>query len=287
LTPHVLVCPCHEPLLRRLAGRKLVLRVTSAQEMADAIRYSQQYNLQLHCFWFTTPAPLAALVLQPEHRDKPLALYVSELGPFPEFIKRLPELRDMNLRVYLPTGSRDNYTNLRILSSLGIASAVVLREPEVDWENLSDLMTYALLGLAPHAPIEPFQFTATHYDCARQTDFSAVYFADPCRYLHVNEQGCVALTPEELEAQNFILEDVQGLDAVEEHEAYIRRLEAWRDFFLAPEGCAYCQGWRVCLGKFRFTADSNPGCKAFFAELIEAAEQYQALQNQQKSLWLP
>lgn len=287
MTPHVLVCPNHEPLLQRLGGRQLVLRVTDAREMNEAVRCSQQYNLQVQCYWLTSQVPLAALDLPPEHQDQPLAVYVPELGPFPEFIPRLPELRGMNLRVYLPLCCRENYTNLRILSSLGIASAVIFREPEPDWENLSDLMTYALLGMVPHAHIEPFHYIATHYDTSKPMDFSAVYFDDPRRYLHVNEQGWVALTSKDLEAQNFILGDLQGLDAMAEQEAYLNRLEAWRELFLAPEGCAYCPGWRVCLGKFRGTAGANPGCREFFTELMEVAEQYQALQKQKKSLWLP
>jgi hypothetical protein len=65
------------------------------------------------------------------------------------------------------------------------------------------------------------------------------------------------------------------LDEVKENPEYHNRLEAWRDFFLKSNGCAYCAGWRICLGKFAGKENRTSGCKKFFIELLEAADYYQ------------
>jgi hypothetical protein len=285
LNSHILVCPFHEDLFRRLGGRELVVRLDDLGKAMEAAQWAQQVQARIRCFWYCTETPLAALNFPDFFRDFPLALFTSGLGSLPDFFRQLPTLRQMNLRVYLPTGSEENYTGIRLLSSLGLAAGVIFQEPALNWEALTDLTSYAFFGLAPHAPIEPFHYLASHYDRHRRTDFSAVYFADPAGFLHLDETGRVALCEGDLAFGNFICQDLGELQNLADSPAYQQRLEAWRDFFLQPEGCAYCQGWRVCLGKFRRSAKTGPGCQEFFTDLMRAVERYNSLQQQKKALW--
>lgn len=286
MTSHILVCPFNENLLQLIKGRSLVLRANQVEEISSVVQYIKSGQIHIHCLWVHTAVPLASIAFQQDWLDIPLALYVPGPGCLRDLIRQLPLLRQLNIRVYLPTDLEENYTGLRILSSLGIESSLVFKKPGLNWELLSDLMTYALLGLIPHAPIEPFNYIASHYDRHRRTDYSAVYFEDPSRYLHLDEEGYIALSPKDLAVGNFI-GHITELGDLDQCAAYNKRLEGWRDFFLETDGCAYCQGWRVCLGKFVDVRQSNPGCQQFFTELMDVVEQHQSLRNGNRVIWQP
>ena len=285
---YILVCPFRPDLINRLEEKSLAVLTGDTDEINEIISYCRDIPVHLQCIWAKTEMPLSLIPLQESWGNAPIALHASSLGRFRDFVPQLQILRKLNIRIYLPADSRENYAAVRILSSLGIHSAVVFRKESIDWELMADLMTYALLGLVPRASIEPFHFMAAHYHPNQHTDFSAVYLEDPRKYLHLDENGRVGLSQKDLAAGTFILDNVTELGELQNNPEYIRRCESWRDFFLQPDGCAYCQGWRVCLGRFSETREKRPGCRAFFTELMDAIEQYQSLNNRNETeIWQP
>jgi len=284
---HFLVCPFNDTILSQLTGRSLVVRIDTPEKIPDVVQASERFGFHLHCVLVKTSEPLSEITMQSAWRGIPIALFTPEMGPFPKFISQLPVLRSLNIRIYLSTDKKENYTSIRILSSLNIETAVVFDEEGLNWDLMGDLMTYAFFGLVHHASIAPFHYAAERYDRQRRTDFSSVYFNDPQKYLHLSLKGSVALTKEEERAGNFITGDINEIDNIENYSDYQSRLEKWRDFFLEPNGCAFCQGWRVCLGKFSSRVASDAGCKKFFPEFMDAIEQYLSLRNSGQGVWQP
>lgn len=281
------VCTPHQKLLERLRGRRLVLRIKSLGLINEAVVLSQQCGVQVHCLIVAGSAPLEDCDFAQEHRGIPVALFAPNLGRFRDLAPKLRILRDLNIRIYLPLDREENFGGLRILSSLGVPSAAVFHNGCIDWEKAADLMTYALLGRFRHAPIEPFQYLAEHYSGSQRDDFSAVYFNDATRYVHIDEEGHIALSSQDLEDQRFISAQLKDLDSLIENDEYRERVEIWRRFFLQAEGCAYCEAWRICLGKFNEFRDANDGCSAFFKEFLEVIEQYQILKTRKMQPWQP
>lgn len=283
-----LVCPFDEDLMSILGSRSLVPRLTSLDDIPRAVEAVGRSGAHLHCLLVKTQAPLTALTFKEEWMDIPIALYVSSLGRFPQFVKQLPLLRQLNLRVYLPTDSKENYSSVRIISSLGIETAVIFREEGLDWKLISDLMSYAYFARAPHAPIAPFDYMAARYHRHQRNDFSSVYFDDPRTYLHLDEKGQVALTSADLLAGKYIAQSIDDLGDIDQNDDYVNHLESWRVFFLQKDGCAYCPGWRVCLGKFSHITNGDTGCKQFFSELMDSVELKQSIKNNSsKQIWQP
>ena len=104
----------------------------------------------------------------------------------------------------------------------------------------------------------------------------------------MDDAGRIALTVEDLYNQKFVSGEIEDLDPITASDEYQNRLEEWRRFFLQTDGCAYCEGWRICLGKFSAEHCKNSdGCVGFFKEFLEAIEQYQSLKTQKKQLWQP
>jgi hypothetical protein len=290
LSSHFLVCPFEEKLIQRLRGKSIVPVIKSIEDLPTVVGTVEKAGAHLHCLQICTKAPLSTLPFEEEWRHVPIALYTPSLGRFPEFIRRLPIIRQLNLRVYLSTASDENYTSIRILSSLGIETAVVFQQDKIEWGRLLDLMSYAFFAQAPHAGIAPFHYVTTRYKKNERTDFGAVYFGDPWTYLHLDKQGRVALSAEDLEAGHFLFEDIEKIEKIDENQNYLESLEKWREIFLHGFGCASCPGWRICLGKFSRTAPNGPGCREFFAEMMDRVEKYQEINRQliqQKILWQP
>lgn len=273
-----LVCPYEPDLLERLTGRVLALRVDSPGALAGAVGHARRAGHQVDCVIVETAGPLDAFPFQEDWAGIPLALFAPEFGHFRNMARHMPVMRKLDLRVYLPADRPANVSGLRILSSLGVASCAVLHCAQVDWEAIADLMTYAVLGRVPHAPIEPFTWIARHYDPAGYTDWGALYFDDPKAFLHVDAAGRVALSGNELRQGIFVADDIGVIGDPRDILGYSERLDDWRRFFLDNHSCARCASWRVCLG--RFARDSaEGGCDAFFAEMMAVAEQFRQQQH--------
>jgi hypothetical protein len=241
----------------------------------------------MHCLIVTSRVPVADMDFHQEHGGLPIALFAPKLGRFRNLAPKLQLLKQLNIRIYLPIDCEENFSSLRILSSLGVASTAVFTDGNNDWERVSDLMTYALMGRVPRAPIDPFNYLAERYSANLRNDFSAVYFNDPNQYIHLDQQGQIALSTQELVDRQFITADIKDLDSLSENDAYRNRQEVWRRFFLQTDGCAYCEAWRICLGKFSEYRVENEGCADFFKEFLAAIELYQSLKIRKAELWQP
>jgi hypothetical protein len=204
--PHI-VCPNCEILLQSFTGRTVVLRLESSENLAAGLENLRKSGNILGGVILETDHPLADLAFADCPRDLPLALYTPALGNFRDLARHLDRLRQLNLRVYLPADKNDNLTSLRILSSVGIHAGAVFAHG-TDWEYLADLATYALLGRAPHAAIEPFAFIAANYRPGQNLNWGSVFFDEPRHFLHLDIHGRVALSPVELAGQRFVAASV-------------------------------------------------------------------------------
>lgn len=285
MSAHILVCPFDEGLLERLEGRALVVR---AESIENVRRISQAVNRRnkLHCVLFKTPKLLSEIDFLEDWKGIPIALYAGGLGPLKATAAGLRTIRQLSMRIFLPAGGSAHYASLNILSSLGVACGVNLLDGPPEWKSLTDLMHYAVYGKASHAGIEPFHYLARNYGARETTDFASVYFEYPERYLHADRQGRIALSNAELRKGSFIAQSPDVLDTIDLKDNYLERINRRQDFFLKPDGCAYCEGWRICLGKFSHIADSGE-CKEFFTEMLEAVEFVKSKSDGKEELWQP
>ncbi|MGA2976417.1 MAG: hypothetical protein ABSF77_13995 [Spirochaetia bacterium] len=267
---HILVCPFEPPLISRLQGQTLVVHVEDVLLIPRVKEQVERHN-RLHCIQVISSHPLARLELTPEMKAIPIAAYVPEVGEGGEFYEKLPLLRQLGLQVYLAAIGKTNIRDARILSSLGIATALVMEGVPLDWDAMEDLLVYFAYGKSRHANIEPFNYVISNYSRTSMVDFSSVYFDNPNRYLHVEGDGRIALSAKDAQAGVFIGE-LDSIDAIADDPRYKERRDKAERFFLEGAGCAYCGAFRVCLGKFSAQRDANPGCEKLFAKLMEISE---------------
>jgi len=192
-----IVCPLEGSLLSSFRGRAVVVRVKEPGQVAGAAAMVRESGNQLCGVIIDAATPLDQMEFEVEEPGIPLAVMAPAWGKFRHLSKRLKQLRELDLRVYLPANNPDNLAGLRILSSVGLHTCAVLGDGPQDWEALADLMTFAILERTPHAAIEPFAFIASHDERFTSCEWGGIYFDDPQNFLHLDARGRVALSPAE------------------------------------------------------------------------------------------
>jgi len=259
-------------LLDRLEKRNLCVRVSSPEAIVPAANKARERN-HLICVICDAETSFDEMNVEESWQDIPIALIAPTFGKFRNVSRNLALFKKLNLRVYLPC-DEGGLVGARLLASLGIPTGIVFdKVPRPDWEALADLMTYALLGMAAHAPIEPFQTMA---DCCRQgrsEDWGRAIFDDPSSYLHIDAMGRTALSRRELIAGEFVAQDLSELDTPVVAKAVANRRDAWQKLFLDNHFCARCGGWRLCRGRFADGRDEPDDCGEFFQDMMDVIEQ--------------
>lgn len=283
------VCPNDKALLRSLTGYTIAVRVNDPGDIAAAAASVRDSGNELFCVIVHADRPLSEIVFREDQATIPLAIMVPAMGKFRALAKSVDLLRRSNLRVFLPCDNSDNLAALRILSSLGIHCCVDLSARPSDWESLADLMTYAVLGRAPHAPIEPFGFIAANYDPHSMLRWGSIEFDDPARFLHLDAQERVALSHDELRQGIFIAPSIGGIEPWVLSAAIDERANAWRHYFVDNHPCASCAGWKICLGRFSDDLPDDGGCAKLFSELIDVAAMLKppTPQHDECGIWRP
>ncbi len=265
------VCPNDAGLLRSFTGRAVAVRVGDVADIVAATANVRESGNELFCVIVETNRPLSDLEFRDDQLSIPLAIMTPSFGNFRDLARKVDAWRRSAIRVYLPCNNPDNLAALRILSSLGIHGCAQFVTGANDWEALADLMTYAVLGRNPHASIKPFAFIASNYNPHSILPWGSIEFDDPTHFLHLDENGWIALSRDELERGIFV---AQGIDEVESPalaSAVSERANGWRRYFADNHPCAACAGWKICLGRFSNDLPEDGGCARFFTELIEIA----------------
>lgn len=268
---HILVLPFRRDLIARLRTQALVVHTSDPDLIAVAAAEVEARN-HLHAVVLDWPGGLASLPLKQEWEQTRLVVYARGLGLFRDLFSRLEILRGLGLQVFLPLAPIESLTALRILASVGVSCGVRFGDSPPPWQELNDLLHYAAYSPAPHAAIQPFQFVLREYDPRRITDYAAVYFDDPRRFLHVSADGRIALSRRDLGNGTFLAEGLESINKIPASPVYRERLTAWQALFREWHPCASCSAWRVCGGKFSATRKDDGECVTFFKALLAAAE---------------
>jgi len=286
---HFLVSEFDEKLFNRLKDHRIAVVTHGFDQVHHICESFNDNGNTLHCLVVHYKGSVVSVPFHENLKNVPMAIFASEMGPFKEMMARLHILREMNVRIFLSSDNRANFTNLHILASLGVDCGISFGENTIDWDAMNDLMTYAIYAKVKHASIEPFMYAAKVYSPERLTDFGSVYFENPQSYLHIDKDENIALTSKDLKAGKFIAKGVEALENIQDIKEYQDAEFAWQEFFLKDNHCAYCQAWRICKGKFTDTFEKNPGCRQFFTDMMDAADYYQEAQKKtkKKEIWQP
>ncbi len=285
----ILVFQYDQGLLSKIHEKPIIVKATDYSQLHQIMDEANRNHNHVHCLVFNHKGAFSNIPLQKEWKGIPIAIYATDFGNFKEVLSKIQLLRELNLRVFLSTDEKANFTNLHILASLGVDCGIYFGEKPVDWESMHDLLSYAIYSKVGHGSIEPFHYLVSAYHPHRFTEFNTIYFNNPERYLHIDEDENIALNAVDLKEKKFISKGLENIQKISDDETYYDKLFEWQTHFQDIAGCSVCPAWRVCLGKFSDQVKDNPGCTKFFEELMDGADFFLARQNQSKNkeLWQP
>jgi hypothetical protein len=273
MTNLILVCPFDVKLLAGLRRWKVVVHTNEGKAICQIHREVSKAN-DLHAILFRTEKSLSTLAFKEEWVNLPLAIYAEEFGEYKDLLPQMERIRKANVRIFLSSQHEFNYTGIRILSSLNINCGLYFNGAMPDWERMNDLMHFAIYSRTRHAPVEPFDWLVSHYQPAGYTDYNAVYFDDPSRYIHVNEKEQIALTASDLSSDNFIGEGIDLIEKIDANTQYSDFLNRRYSTIQRLDECAFCPAFRICLAKYSHLRNKKKTCKPFFSDFMDAADYY-------------
>jgi hypothetical protein len=268
------VVPFERELIGRFNAASLIVKLEDFNELPEVVRVVTERN-RLHSIRVETQLPLSEIPFDESWGSLPLVIHLSELGPIRELPAHLKVLRHPNTRIFFPADRKESTFQARILSSLGVCTGIHFRVPKVDWDSVNDLMHYSIYSRTRHAPVEPFHHIVSNYHPGHLSSHSNIDLDNPEQFLHVDRSGRLAFSRQRLEAGKFLEETLADLDEAALAKRYKDVFEAWKPIFLKADGCATCEGWRLCRGR-HLPADGvlgdSPGCQSFYADLLEACD---------------
>lgn len=266
-----LVCNFNIHLINQFKGKAFVVKTNNVNDILHINHVVSEFN-KVHCIVINHPGALSGLQVSEEWAGIPIHIFAPRFGNFMQFIEQKMKYHKLDIRVFLSSDVESNYRDLQILSSFGIDCGIYFTEKSINWFKLNDLMVYSVYGKAGHAAVQPFDFVIKNFDYNKPVDFSNVYFDNPHNYLHLSDDGNIALSAYDLHSGNFISDDLKSIDTIQQDENYKTYLNRWQSFFMKFDDCSTCPSWRICLGKFHFLTDKENSCRPFFNDLMEAAE---------------
>jgi hypothetical protein len=279
--PPVFVIPLEERILKGLSGQRLIFRTKSLGDISAIREVAARVQCRLEAVILEADLPVTSLPFEENWRTIPLLIHAPELGRVSHLLHHIPIIRGMSLRIMLPTEGEDNYTSLRILSSLGIPSGFLLRGDTADWEQLLDLATYYYFSIVNHAPVAPLDSFAEGYVPGEGSFFGSAYLEDPdTTYLHLNRKGEVALSEADLvrgKIRYLSLDDLarEGMQTDSEGRA-----QPLSGLFTSTSPCPKCPALKICRGRVAHEDGTVPdGCSSFFVELMGMIEEYQDMRD--------
>ena len=179
---------------------------------------------------------LSELTFDESWRDFQGDIKVSGLGILTVVFQSVDLLRDLDVRIYLPSEDINSYSHLKILASLGVDCGLWMKEDiKVCDEAFVDLASYNFMSPVPHALIEPFAYIASHINDEKNIRPLDLY-------------ACECKENEELEM------------------FYNERINIYYNHFMELDQCAKCKAFRICSGCLRnvFT-----NCEQTLSEVLE------------------
>lgn len=257
---------CHDKRVPTCPDTLFIPRVHQFEDIRPAY---DAVSKNVFCIWLdNTLLSLSDIPFDESFEGIPIVLHLYNVGSIYATMSRLDILKRLGIRVFLSSSSRENFSSLKILSSLGIDCGLLIDSEKVDDEAFVDLASYYYLSQVPHATIEPFDYIWRNLHQEKNLDFSTVYFENPEKYIYVNESLDAAFSEGDLLKESFI-GNLNGMEEVGFQTLVSKKMTSYYSHFLQLDDCSKCPNFKVCNKKMKSTFEN---CSEVFASVYEYAE---------------
>jgi radical SAM protein with 4Fe4S-binding SPASM domain len=265
----------YRELFPAFSGKDAIIGTDRPDGVIDLHHQACDHGINVYCVVLSLQGDLVDIDLRDEWQNIPLVICIDQVGPYIKLYNRLPELHSLDIKVVFRTESSRVYRDIRVLSSLGIPSELVLSD-NPDWDAFYSLLIYSLYARQPHSPIYPFQDILNNLKTGREHFFCRGIFENPFKYLHVTKDGQMSLGKNyAVNGQYISTESIEK--QINNNNIHFDEIIEWklqRRYLLTNyNSCSSCKGWLACGGCFYDKVSDKQNCEKIFAELVHAAEE--------------
>lgn len=265
---NTLVIPFCEELIKKLHKRSLLVETDNVSNIIR-IRDIVYFNNYLSGIKIMRPsASLSEVEYIKEWSNIPLIFYYRNIGDLFSILSKIDIIRQLDVIFMLSSSAIENYSGLKILSSLKIRCGLFF-DGNVDEDLFSDLATYSFLSPIQHADIEPFDYILKNLYGNKRIEIESLYHNSPNQYLHIDEQENIALTKEKLISTDFISQGIDTLNTISWDDLINYKMEHFYSHFINLDKCACCSSMKICGG---FFLDKLINCSTILSDIYEDAE---------------
>jgi hypothetical protein len=270
-TTITIVCLFNRSLLQTFRRRNLIVKIDSFSQMEEAAAAAKSEN-HLVSLWLRWQGAVSDIPFESSWASIPLTIYAGQFGEVHDILDRVAIMKTMRMRIFISSDDPNAVTGIKILASMGIPSGIYFGAAKIQWDKMNDLMHYALLSNTAHASVEPFRSVYDNYKVSKYTELGGAYFDDPQSFLHVDPEGTIALTEEEMIRGKFVGKGIDSIDSLAFCAEVQQRLQEWRKHIETCDQCSFCPGFRICGGRFEGQSQDTAECKEFFSDFIDTVE---------------
>lgn len=239
-------------IIKSVSNKRIIVELDSLEDLEVKYAESQRCNQVMAMVVKMPYTSVSQIDFKEEWANIPLMIRAYNIGDYDMLFFKLDTIRRFNARIYLTSKSASVYTDLKVLSSLGIDCGIWLEdEMPVEDDKLLDLASFYYMSQARHATIEPFEFIMRHLNEEHNISFDAVYFTNPLMYQHVE-------SAEEIPTDETL-----------EHDDFKVKMETYYKHFIDLDDCAKCPAFKICNYRMNKVLTS---CSTTMNEVFEYAE---------------
>ena len=260
----ILVMEYNEDLLRSLKGQRVVVQINTLEQLES--RYSEsQRNNEVVAMCVRLPfTSISQIDFKQDWSQIPLIIYAFNIGNYDSFFRKVNLIRSLDLRIYLSNESETSYTDLKVMSSLGVDCGLYMAPgKKMSDDSFLDLASYYFMSPVPHATIEPFEHILRHLDVEKSEGFKSVFFEDPLKFTLISSLDIF----DECEHNNI---DNDFAIKIKEHYQH----------FIDLDECAKCPAFKIC-DKQMFQKLNE--CQKTMNEVYEYAELRNSINSKQET----
>lgn len=235
-------------LLKSIKNKQIVVYVETLDSLEHKYAEAKRNNSVVALVVLLPYTAVSQIEFKEEWAEIPLVIYAYNIGNYDHFFFKVNAIRRLNIRIYLSSTSSSIFSDLKIMSSLGVDCGILLdAEEEIEDDKLLDLASYYYMSPAPHATIEPFEFILRHLRDESNESFDTVYFNNPLLYTDAGT---------EIDSESF--EDNFNL-----------KLKNYYNHFMQLDNCSKCPAFKICNRRMSAILSS---CSETMNEIYEYAE---------------
>lgn len=248
-----------EAMLKIIKNQHIIVFVETLDNIEQKYAESQRNNNVISMCVNLPYTSISQIDFNENWSQIPLLIFAYNIGDYNLLFSKLNIIRSLDVRLFVSNDSDTAFTDLKILSSLGVDCGLKMNTRTLmDDDSFLDLASYYFMSPVPHATIEPFNYILRHLTVEASNGFNGAYFEDSTLFAHITS-----------------IDDYKEREK-EEMDSLQLRFPDYYQHFIDLDRCSKCSAFKICDRKM---SNRLKNCENTMNEVYEYAEMQNEISN--------